>query len=229
MSTMWVGTQHGELYILHAASRKLLLDRQLAIYRDTQGIVAILHIPLLEDHSVVVIRKDGCLLLFDDEISQHKFSDDPQFDNCRLDTPLPVKSIGKTRNDRKVYSAVVRRSSSIKSDIWCGCDRWEVQLFVFSYGKLEYATNISYGSFPNPGKWARKEDCHVAQLVLGRNSVSNRDQVWGLVQPEGVIMCWDAQSRQAVRQLRCSSFTGYQGEEEKEEEEEDKKDEEGDC
>ena len=68
----------------------------------------------------------------------------------------------------------------------------------------------------------------MAQLVLGRNSVSNRDQVWGLVQPEGVIMCWDAQSRQAVRQLRCSSFTGYQGEEE-EEEEEDKEDEEGVC
>lgn len=209
MSTMWVATLHGELYIFHAGSRKLLLDRQLAIYRDTQGIVSILHMPLLDDHAVVVIRKDGCLLLFDDEISQHKFSDDPKFDNCRLDTPLPVKSVGKTRNDRLIYSALVRKSGSIKSEIWCGCDRGEVQLFVFSYSRLEYATNVS---FPSPGKWTRKEECYVAQLVLGKNSTSQRDQVWGLVQPEGVLMCWDAQSKQAVKQLRCSNFTGYQGE-----------------
>lgn len=208
MSTMWVATQHGELYIFHAGSRKLLLDRQLAIYRDTQGIVSILHMPLSDDHAVVVIRKDGCLLLFDDEISQHKFSDDPKFDNCRLDTPLPVKSVGKTRNDRLIYSALVRDSSRIKSEIWCGCDRGEVQLFVFSYSRLEYATNVS----SSLGKWTRKEECYVAQLVLGKNSTSQRDQVWGLVQPEGILMCWDAQSKQAVKQLRCSNFTGYQGE-----------------
>ena len=213
MTTMWVATEHGELYILHAGSRKLLLDRQLAIYRGTQGIVSILHMPLSDDHSVVVIRKDGCLLLFDDEISQHKFSDDPQFDNCRFDTPLPVKSVVKTRNDRLVYSALVRDASNVTSEIWCGCDKGEVQLFQFSYGKLEYATNVSYSSFPGPAKWTRKEECYVAQLVLGKNSATKRDQVWGLVQPEGVIMCWDAQSKQAVKQLRCSNFTGYQGEE----------------
>ena len=212
MDTMWVGTQHGELYIFHASSRKLLLDRQLAIRSDTQGIVSILHMPHLEDRSVVVIRKDGCLLLFDDEIIQHKFSDDPKFDNCRLDTPLPVKCVVRTRNERPVYSALVRASSTIKSEVWCGCDKGEVQLFVFSYGKLEYSTNVSYGNFPNPGKSTRSEECYMAQLALGRNSASQRDQVWSLVQPEGVIMCWDAQTKQAVKQLRCSNFTSYQGE-----------------
>ena len=208
LSHVWVGTTHGELYVFEAVSRTLIFDRHLALRADTQGIVSIIHVPDLSAHAVIIIRKDGHILLFDDEISEHQLPDDGEFDHCHLTTLLPVKAVTKTRNTLRVHCAMIRRTQSSKYEIMCGCDGGSVQLFNFSYGRIEYATTISYGSFLQPQK-SRFEDVYVSHLVGGKEN--GRDTFWALVKPEGILMCWDGAGKQPVRQLRCKSFTNYQG------------------
>ena len=211
LDLLWVGTDKGELYIFHAWTRTPILDRYLALRADTGGIVAILKMPSYDSHAVVVIRKDGCLLLFNDFILANKAADHSEFDNSRMETELPVRAVCHTRNELPVHCALVlSKASSSQSHIFCGCSNGVVQCFVHNYGRLEYQTNLKYGNFLNPVHLQRFADLHVSQLCESRTH--DRPSIWALIQPDGILMNWDATSGQPLQQLMCMNFTSYKGE-----------------
>ena len=200
--TMWLGTEKGIVFIYDAISRNLLLERLLAVLPG-QGITSITHVSA--NHQVLVTRRDGCILLFDEGILERKLPDDSRYDNRINATQLPVRSSFKTPEKLPILcSHVLALPSEGKMVLWCGTKTDVLLAFDIYPSRIEYCRK-RYGRSRYK---CSEEDC-ITQVVAVENG--GKTCVWALSRPDSVLYCWDGRLEQLLQSVRCDQFTSDPG------------------
>lgn len=200
--TMWLGTEKGVVFIYDAISRNFLLERLLAVL-DGQGITAIAHVST--NHQVLVTRRDGCILLFDEGILEHRLPDDSRYDNRVNATPLPVRSVFKTPERLPIVCAqLVKRPDETKVVVWCGTRMDMLLAFDVFPSRIEYCRKL----YNRPRYKSSEEHC-VTQVVA--MVTEGKTCVWALSQPGSVLYCWDSKREVLLQIVECGQFTSDPG------------------
>ena len=204
VDTMWLGTEEGELFIFDALTKNEILSRLLALLPG-QSISHISHLTSLRQ--VLVVRSDGCVLLFDEVTQEHKLPDDSRYDNRLNGTQLPVRSVFRTPEKLPVFAAqVVGGKSGERKTVWCGTN-YEMALLIDIQ-----ATGLGY---------CRKCHCrprndiapgdHVSDLTLMERE-GEEAVVWMLTQPDNCIYCWSSERERLLLRVDCSLYSSSPGE-----------------
>ena len=155
---------------------------------------------------VLVTRRDGCVLLFDQDIQEHKLPDDSRFDNHINSTQLPVRSVFKTPERLPLVNAIaVKLPKSGKTMLWCGSSYEMCLVFDVAQSRIEYCRKLYSRS-----RYDTFEDHRIAAVVsvaVGEGEVL----VWGLSQPSSVLYCWSASSERLLRTVSIEQFSPEPG------------------
>lgn len=199
---MWIGTEKGVIFIYDAISRNFLLERLLAVL-DGQGITSIAHIST--NHQVLVTRRDGCILLFDEGILEHKLPDDSRYDNHINATQLPVRSVFKTPEKLPIAcSHMVKLPDERKVVVWCGTKMDMLLAFDIFPSRIEYCRKLY-----NRPRYKTSYDHCITQVVA--METEGKTRVWALSQPSSVLYCWDGKSEVLLQTIQCDQFTSDPG------------------
>lgn len=150
---------------------------------------------------VLITRRDGCILLFDDCILEHKLPDDSRYDNRLIGSQLPVRSVFKTPEKLPVLCAhVVGVAEESKRVLWCG---------------TKYEMLLVFDVYPSRIDYCRKHYCRSRYNTVAENRIvslaamdsENQGLMWALSLPANVLYCWDREKEALLRTVEYSTLT----------------------
>lgn len=156
---------------------------------------------------VLITRKDGCILLFDEGILEHKLPDDSRYDNRLNGTQLPVRSVFKTPEKLPILCAyVVGTPGEDKRVVWCGT-KYEMLLVYDIYtSRIEYCRKLYCRS-----RYDTSEESRIMSVVA--MDTGEKGYIWALSQPGNVLYCWERERELLLRRVECNQLThNLQGE-----------------
>lgn len=219
---MWLGTDVGKIFILDTISKHSLFNRCLSVHND-QGIIGLYHLVSLRSEiqynyhllcfrgtffrRVVVARRDGCIILCNEDIENHNSSDIAQFDNRQNSTALPVRSVSKFPEKLPILCSTivsVTLSGHTKWSIWCGTNNEMIiamditQNFISNSQKLYNRSRYE----------VNKEDCVTSIATTeSRGGGVAKTNVWALTQPANVLYCWDTVKERVLNKIDMNQHT----------------------
>ena len=157
---------------------------------------------------VVVIRRDGCVLIFNDTIQERMITDNNQFDNKVNSTLLPVRAAFKTPEKLPVLcSVLVAMDDENKATLWCGTKNEMLLLMDIYASQVTYCRKLynrsRYDTLPEYCVTA------VARCEVGDSTT----YVWAMTQPNNVLVCWDARKETQLNKVNIEQFTTEPGKE----------------
>lgn len=162
---------------------------------------------LQASRQVLITRKDGCILLFDEGILEHKLPDDSRYDNRLNGTQLPVRSVFKTPEKLPILCAyVVGTPGEDKRVVWCGT-KYEMLLVYDIYtSRIEYCRKLYCRS-----RYNTSEENRIMSVVA--MDTGEKGYIWALSQPGNVLYCWERAREELLRRVECNQLThNLQGE-----------------
>ncbi len=156
---------------------------------------------VLLSFQVIVVRKDGCLLLFDENLSEHIIPDCSHYDGFINSTQLPVKSVFSTKH---VTSSVQAISTQDSFNIWCGSDSnvvVTVEIMGMQFSNFERL-------HAKPFAESSADDMVCKMCLMKTLDREGREVVymWTLSNPEGVLYLWDVCNKCVLMTYSCSNF-----------------------
>ena len=165
------------------------------------NIVVLTHIPL-PSLQVLVVRQDGCLILFDDYLLEQRIPDTHNFDNRVNATQLPVRSV--TYLKQPIYSVLTLQHNDTTSTLWCGTNNevllsMDVTLSHIHHCKKHQARTYAQTS-------AVDILSHLRTMIMEKNGKKIK-LIWALSSPGRMLYLWDADKGSLVMTLSCDDFT----------------------
>ena len=163
---------------------------------------------------MIVVRKDGYVILCNEDIENHKSSDTAQFDNRQNATVLPVRSV--SRFPEKVPTVCstlvsVTLSGHTKWGLWCG-----------THGEMLMALDVTQNQLSNCQKlycrsrYEVADGDHVTSVVTtesqGAAAGVVKTLVWAFTSPAAVLYCWDPVSEKMLSKVDMRQHTIDQSE-----------------
>ena len=161
----------------------------------------VLWLSLQTIRQVLITRRDGCILLFDDCVLEHKLPDDSRYDNRLTGSQLPVRSVFKTPEKLPVLCAhVVGVAGENKRVLWCG---------------TKYEMLLVFDVYPSRIDYCRKHYCRSRYHTVKENRIASlaamgsekKGLMWALSLPANVLYCWDREKEDLLRTVECSTLT----------------------
>ena len=187
---------------MDAILRHLLFNRHLAIHPD-QGIIAIVH--LQSNRQVLVARQDGCIMLFDEGILEHKIPDNSQYDNHINSTQLPVRAVFKTPEKLPLLcTTLCSKYGEPRSKLWCGTNFELLLVFDVYQSRIEYCRKL----YSRP-RYSTSAENHVTELVTVKSG--EKQYIWALSHPNSRLYCWDTESEKLLQTICLDQYTNDPG------------------
>lgn len=156
---------------------------------------------------VVVIRKDGCILIFNDTIQERMIPDNSHFDNKVRSTLLPVRATFKTPEKLPVLcSAIISTGEDNKATLWCGTKNEMMLLFDILPSQITYCRKLY-----NRSRYETSSE-YCVTAIASCEVDSTATYVWALTQPNNVLVCWDARKETQLNKINIEQFTAEPGE-----------------
>lgn len=155
---------------------------------------------------MVVIRRDGCILIFNDTIQERMITDNSQFDNRVNSTLLPVRATFKTPEKLPVLcSLVVTTGDENKATLWCGTKNEMLLLFDILSSQITYCRKLYSRS-----RYDTSPEFRVTTVAKCEVDDSTT-YVWALTEPNNVLTCWDARKETQLNKVNIDQFTTEPG------------------
>ena len=155
---------------------------------------------------VIVIRRDGCILIFNDTLQERMIPDITHFDNRVNSTLLPVRAVFKTPEKLPVLCSVVTSTSAEnKATLWCGAKNEMMLLFDILNSQITYCRKLY-----NRPRYETSADYRVTALTSSEMD-GKTAYVWALTEPNNVLVCWDAKKEEQLNRINVEQFTVAQG------------------
>ena len=155
---------------------------------------------------VIMIRRDGCILIFNDAIQERMIPDNTHFDNKVNSTLLPVRAVFKTPEKLPVLcSLVTSTSGENKATLWCGTKNEMMLLFDILNSQITYCRKLY-----NRSRYETSPEFRVT--ALASTEMDNKTAyVWALTEPNNVLVCWDAKKEEQLSKIDVEQFTVDRG------------------
>jgi serine/threonine protein kinase len=192
---VWVGTSDGCLVIYETVNHSEVFKRYLAI-KPNQKIIYISHLTRLRQ--VMIVRSDGCFLLFNEYVLEQKIPDSSLFDGRVNGTQLPV--LGVSHVKLPITCAIALQYVGDSPTLWCG-----------SSNEVLLAMNVSESRFSNCQKLQARSYSqtdisdtfsHLCSMKIGLDVF-----VWALSFPKKVLYLWDSNNCTLLISRDCNELT----------------------
>lgn len=180
-------------YLLYAKVHRQLTDRW-HISTNT-------HSPSLS-LQVLVVRKDGCLILFDDYLLEQKIPDTHSFDNRVNATQLPVRSVAYLR--QPIHCVLTLQRNDTTSSVWCGTNNEVLLSMDVTSSQIHYYQKHQARTYAQTS--AVDILSHLRTMVMEKNGKKIK-LIWALSSPGRMLYLWDADKGSLVMTLSCDDFT----------------------
>ena len=158
---------------------------------------------------VLVTRRDGCVLLFNETIEETKLPDDSCYDNRVNGTQLPVRSVFKTPEKLPILcSTIVHYPGENRKSVWCGTKHEILLVFDVYPSQIQYCRKkYNRSRYDN-----LEEDC-VASITVVEEECDGHvtSYVWALSRPGNVFYCWNTSNEQLLTTVSIDQFTTNEG------------------
>ena len=155
---------------------------------------------------MVVIRRDGCVLIFNDTIQERMITDSNQFDNKVNGTLLPVRAAFKTPEKLPVLCSVfVPTGEDNKATLWCGTKNEMLLLLDILQSQITYCRKLY-----NRSRYETSSEFRVTAVVKCKVDDSTTC-VWALTEPNNVLVCWNAKKETQLNKVNIEQFTTEPG------------------
>ena len=140
----------------------------------------------------MVARKDGYIMLCNDDVENHKSSDVSNFDNRQNATVLPIKSVSKFPERVPVLCSTlvcVTLSGHTKWALWCGTKSEMIMSLDITPTYLSNCQKLY-----NRSRYDVSEDDQVVSIVTTETCARGgvvKSNVWAFTRPGNVLYCWD--------------------------------------
>ena len=149
-----------------------------------------------------MIRRDGCILIFNDAIQERMIPDNAHFDNKVNSTLLPVRAVFKTPEKLPVLcSLVTSASEENKATLWCGTKNEMMLLFDILNSQITYCRKLY-----NRSRYETSSEFRVTALASSEMD-DKTAYVWALTEPNNVLVCWDAKKEEQLSKINMEQFT----------------------
>lgn len=152
---------------------------------------------------VLVTRKDGNILLFNEDILDCKIPDCSNFDNRVNSTLLPVRAVSKPPEKVPFLCTTLVADKNRKS-IWCGTKHEMILIYNITATQIMFS-NKKY----NRPRYQADEDEEVCSLVLTESR--GVQYMWALTRPGNVLYCWSVTSEERLASLDMAILTTHNG------------------
>ena len=160
------------------------------------------HCLLTHTRQVVVIRRDGCILIFNDTIQERMIPDNTHFDNKVKSTLLPVRATFKTPEKLPVLcSAMVSTGEENKAILWCGTRNEMLLLFDILPSQIVYCRKLY-----NRSRYDTSPEYFV-NAITSCEEDGRATYVWAHTLPNNVLVCWDARKETQLNKVNVEQFT----------------------
>ena len=177
----------------------------------------------------MVARKDGYILLCNQDVENHKFSDVSNFDNKQNATDLPVKSVSKFPERASILCSTlvcVTLSGHTKWSLWCGTKNEMIMALDINSTFLS-----NFQKLYNRSRYEVAETDEVVSIVTTETYARGgvvKSNVWAYTRPGNVLYCWDPVGERVLSKVDmrvhtpenskhlveivscCNSYTHYQ-------------------
>ena len=157
---------------------------------------------------MVVARKDGCFLLFDENLSEHRIPDCSHFDNFRNDTQLPVKSVFNT-GQTLLTAALVTSPKTEQSTLWCGSNNEQLVTLDVNQLRMENFEKLRARSYVETS--TTDTICKMCVMEVDRDGGEKTVHVWALSSPGRILYLWDAEKKSLLSSYFCDEYVTEQG------------------
>lgn len=157
---------------------------------------------------VLVTRQDGSLLLFNEDIQDHKLPDVSNYDNRVNSTQLPVLSVFKTPEKLPILcTTLVCHPGEEKKSLWCGTKYEMILIFDITATYIDYCRK-KY----NRSRYEVLVDQEISSLVVVEGEDIDTTNVWALARPANMLYCWSVKNENLLNSIRIEQFTQETGE-----------------
>ncbi len=145
-------------------------------------------------------RRDGCSLLFDEMLLEHKLPDDSRYDNHINGTRLPVRTVFKTPEKLPILCAHVVSLPGEDRKVLCCGSKHEMLLFFDIYpSRIEYCRKLY-----NRKRYDTIEEDRVTHLEEMRRG--GEVWLWALSSPGRTLYCWNVKTERLMQTIKCDQF-----------------------
>lgn len=149
-----------------------------------------------------MIRRDGCILIFNDAIQERMIPDNTHFDNKVNSTLLPVRAVFKTPEKLPVICSVVTViGGENKATLWCGTKNEMMLLFDILNSQITYCRKLY-----NRSRYETSPEFCVTALASSEMD-DKTTFVWALTEPNNTLVCWDAKKEEQLNKISVEQFT----------------------
>ncbi len=140
---------------------------------------------------VVIARRDGYIILCNEDIENHKSSDTSQFDNRQNSTALPIRSVSRFPEKLPIICSTlvsVTLSGHTKWSLWCGTNNEMIIALDINNGYISNCQKLY-----NRSRYEVNQEDHVASIVTTESCSAgvSKTNVWAFTRPANVLYCWD--------------------------------------
>lgn len=156
---------------------------------------------------VVVVRKDGYVILCNKDVENHKSADVSNYDNRQNATVLPVRSVSKFPEKVPVLCSTlvsVTLSGHTKWSVWCGTQHEMIMALDVTSSYLSNCQKLY-----NRSRYEVTEEDHVTSIVTTEACTGGvvRTNVWALTCPGKVLYCWDPVAERVLSKVDMKTHT----------------------
>ena len=156
---------------------------------------------------MVVARKDGYIILCNEDIENHKSSDTPQFDNRQNFTMLPVRSVFRFPEKLPVICSTlvsVTLSGVTKWSLWCGTNSEMIIGLDIAHSHISNCQKLY-----NRSRYEVNQEDHVASIVTTEFKMAGvtRTNAWAFTSPANVLYCWDTVKETLLNKIDMKQHT----------------------
>ena len=164
--------------------------------------------PLPPPRRVVVVRKDGYLILCNEDIENHKSTDISTFDNRQNSTMLPVRAVSRFPElHLPVLCSTlvpVTLSGLTKWGLWCGTHNEMIMALDITQGHLSNCQKLY-----NRSRYETSDTDHVVSIVTteSRSAGVVKTHAWAFTSPSNVLYCWDTVKERVISKINMRQHT----------------------
>ena len=152
---------------------------------------------------MIIIRFDGCLLLFDEYLLEHKLPDTIHFDNRINMTQLPVRSVSNLKLSITCALTLPQHNNDT-TYLWCGSTNEVILAMTVSLSCINHCDKLMTRTYVETT--AKDTISHMCYMIKDTNKF-----VWALSDPGHVLYLWDADELKLLATSRCHEFTMDKG------------------